>query len=254
MQLVRFRILHSEFLIRFTGSNLFSMKNSVFLFIPILCAVACTRSFRYLPAAEQPGPTELIFTHGAANLFSKKDGIECTLDLVSRGQRDMSLRLRLHNGSDSSLLFQPEKVRVTGFDASGQAVDFKVWTADGYRRHKRNQAILIASVAVVATVATAVAVSENGGSSSNDDDDSHHHSHDAFWYAPVPIVVAPPPVSFWNSPDGLMRRHTLFEGETLFGAIKIRAETAHLSKILVEIPIDGGYRKFVFDDRERLRR
>jgi hypothetical protein len=58
-----------------------------------------------------------------------------------------------------------------------------------------------------------------------------------------------PSSSVFSPIDGLLRPHTLYSGEELRGIIKVQAHKT--DKILVEIPIDGIYKQFVFDSRKK---
>jgi len=65
------------------------------------------------------------------------------------------------------------------------------------------------------------------------------------------MVPGTPPAPFNGPVDGLLRPHTLYGREELRGIVKVQARLGFTDKIMVEIPIDGGYKQFVFDRRER---
>lgn len=226
-----------------------------FTFFTLVCCLtlsACHQRFFYRPATSQPEPhTQLTYNHGIPSLRLNENGIDVAIDLTARGQRDLSIVLAVRNRSDSVFNFFPDLVRAYGFDASGQKTPYRVFTAEQFIRRRNTRNAIIAGVVVAATVATVAAVADSGGgndSNNNDDDD---------WYwlaATAPGVVwlpSAPPAPFNGPVDGLLRPHTLYPGEELRGIVKIQARAGFTDKVLVEIPVDGGYRRFVFDSRER---
>ena len=242
------------------------MRTSFFLLLPLFLLASCAPYYRYQPAAEQPDLTTTYYHHGLPTLRSQLNGADISADLSIRGKRDMTLSLFVQNAGLQAFDVFPEDIRVSGYDAAGNKVPLKVLTAEQAIRRKRNRNLAIAGIAVAATVAT-VAVAANNLDSPKDPDDYYHYNYEAdFWYsvAAVPTVVletsalvaaaqqsAPPPAAPFRSPDGLLRRHTLFPEERLEGIVKIRARPDLLAKIEVEVPVEGGYAQFTFDRRKR---
>lgn len=231
------------------------MRFTFFILVCGLTLSACNQRFFYKPATNQPEPyTQLIYNHGIPSLRLNENGIDVAIDLTARGQRDLSVMLAVRNRSDSVFTFFPELVRATGFDASGRKTPCRVFTAEQFIRRRNTRNAIIAGVAVAATVATVAAVASNSSGSGGD---SNNNNYDDDWYwlaATAPGVVwvpGAPPAPFNGPVDGLLRPHTLYPGEELRGIVKIQARTGFTDKVLVEIPIDGGYRRVVFDSRER---
>ncbi len=89
----------------------------------------------------------------------------------------------------------------------------------------------------------------------SDKDEDEEVQEDDDWFddnlvAPPPAVVAPNPAVF-APVDGLLREHTLLAHEALAGQIKVQKHPNFNKKLLIEVPIDGRYVKFVYDGKER---
>ena len=65
------------------------------------------------------------------------------------------------------------------------------------------------------------------------------------WTIPDSVDEMPPPPE--SSPDFLLREHTLYPGDAVQGIVKLRANADYKNKILVEVPVNGVYTRFVFD-------
>lgn len=240
------------------------MRTSFFFLLPFLLLASCAPYYRYQPAAEQPDLTTTYYHHGLPTLRSQLNGADISADLSIRGNRNMTLSLFVQNAGLQAFDVLPEDIKVTGYDAAGNKMSFQVLTAEQVIRRKRNRNLAIAGVAVAATVAT-VAVAANNLDSPNVPDNDYRYNYEAdFWYsmATVPAVVLETsaivaatqhaaPAAPFRSSDGLLRRHTLYPDEALEGIIKIRARPDHLSKIEVEVPVEGGYAQFTFDRRKK---
>ncbi|MEO6759813.1 MAG: hypothetical protein ABIO24_10200, partial [Saprospiraceae bacterium] len=152
--------------------------------------------------------------------------------------------------------FAPEGVRVSGFNAAGERREYRVYTAEQFIRRRNRQHAIIVGAVVVATVATVVAVNNEAGSSANTDYGSnHYHSNDTWWWwawsAPTIWIGPDAPPTPYASTDGLLRTQTLYAGESVQGLIKVKSDPNFRDKILVEVPVNGAYAKFVFGAQQR---
>lgn len=240
------------------------MRSLILPFTAILLSLgSCVSTYYYHPAATQPGQKEAVYTRGVPGLRSEQFGADLTAGLKARGEKDLSLLVYLHNDSDSAYTFYPEEVKATGYDAFGNTQKLRVFGASEYIRWKNTRDILIASAIVIGTVATVVAVSEatgnHGGHNHNAEapplhSDRYFNTFDWIdWSLYTTVTIATnadglPPEPFMPE-DGLLRNQTLEPGEGIQGVIKIRGKANFMQHILVEIPVNGAYHKFVFEDR-----
>jgi len=235
----------------------------------LLLAGACTRHYYFKPAATQPGQTEAVYTRGAPGLRSQQYGADITAGLSAKGEKDLSLQLYIYNDSDSAYTIQPDAVRVTGYDAFGVPQPLRVFEASEYVKWKRNQDILVGAIIVVATVALILIIDEiaDDGKPSTGSPSRPGWTND-YYYNPLDwidfsvntaIIIGsttppPPPQAHPVIPEnGLLRQHTLYPGEAIQGIVKMRGKPNFMQKILVEVPVNGAYHKFVFENRQRAR-
>ncbi|MCB0576209.1 MAG: hypothetical protein KDC61_16760 [Saprospiraceae bacterium] len=231
------------------------MKSIFPLLLSALFFVSCSRSMYYRPAASQPDVTDVIYTQGVPALRNSIQGCEVVAELTSRGATYMDLNLYIRNNSDSAFTFDPSGMEVHGYDRNGNRDAYRVFTAEQYIRHRDTRNAIIAGAVVVATVATVIAVSQNSGSSDIETPsrvtyDAVNFAYDLSWFLAWTIPMAaeePPPAPPASSPDFLLRTHTLYPGEAVQGIVKLRANSEYDHKILVEVPVNGGYAQFVFD-------
>lgn len=223
------------------------MRNTFFILVCCLALSACNQQFFYKPATSQLEPhTQLIYNHGVPSLRLNENGIDVAIDLTARGQRDLTVTLAIRNRSDSVFNFLTDRVRAYGFDATGRKTPCRVFTAEQFIRRRNTQIAVLAGVTAVATVAAVAAVA---GTDSNDDDDDWYWiaaTTPGLWWLPNT-----PPAPFNGPMDGLLRTHTIYPGEELRGIIKIQTRAGFKDKVIVEIPVDGGYKQFAFDSREQ---
>jgi len=225
---------------------------------------SCAPSMYYQPAVVQPDVTDVVYANGVPALRTTVQGCEVVAELTSHGEKDMNLNVYIRNNSDSTFTFQPALVSARGYDGTGEWKSYRVFEAEEYIRWKNTRDALIAAGVVVATVATVVAIdravdnnNSNNNVSNNLDDASLvlDFVYDLSWWMAwtIPTVVdnAPPPPEY--SPDFLLRTHTLDPGEAVQGIVKVRANPMFKHKILVEVPVNGGYAKFVFDQARYVR-
>ncbi|TNE53100.1 MAG: hypothetical protein EP344_15150 [Bacteroidetes bacterium] len=248
------------------------MKQFALSLLAMLLFSACAVHYYYTPAATQPGQTEAVYTQGLPGLRSEQFGADLTAGLSAKGEQDLSLQVYIYNDSDSAYTFYPEDVRASGYDAFGQMQPLRVFGAAEYKKWKRNRDILIGTAVVVGTVALILIIREIA-----DDDDKSSKKKDSkeknrewasnYFYDPVQwidfsfnvaIMAAsnaepPPPAEPFFTDDGLVRTHTIYPGEALQGIIKMRGKAPFLHNILVEIPVNGAYHKFAFDNRTQVR-
>ncbi len=226
-----------------------------FFVVASLLAPSCSQYFYYRPAHVQAEGVQQIYTHGIPTMRVNENSIDLHADLTSRGQRDMNVGIAIRNESDSVFNFIPESVRVFGFDSEGRKTPFRVFSAQQFIRHRNTRNAIIAGAVVVATVATVVAI-QSDGRGSVDNNNNVWRGDEFFWAIsafPNMIIVnsGAPAAPFYVPSDGLLRPHTLLPGEELRGIVKVQARPGFTDKIQVEIPIDGQYRSFLFDRRER---
>lgn len=239
-------------------------------FAILLCALflsSCAPSLYYQPAKTQPDASDLVHSHGMPALRTSIQGCEVVAELSSKGERDMSLNLYIRNNSDSAFTFEPGQVEVHGYNIAGRKTPFRVFTAEEYIRWKNTRDAIIAGAAIVATVATVaiIANNTNGGHSRSSNNHSSgdagvivdvlHLAYDVTWWMAWTIPdsdeeLPPPPES---SPDFLLREHTLHPGQAVQGIVKVRAVAEFKNKILVEVPVNGAYARYVFDRARRVR-
>lgn len=242
------------------------MKSALILFCLFFGLSACVSTYYYRPAASQPGQKEAVYTRGLPGLRSQQYGADLTAGLSARGEKDLSLMVYIYNDSDSAYTFYPEDIKVTGYDAFNQTQPLRVFGAEEYIRWKNTRDILIASAVVIGTVAAVVAISEATGGS---DRPSRNHNHglseadrfaiamdwiDFSMYAGFAIAAnnQPPPQPVMPE-DGLLRAHTIYPGEAIQGVVKIRGKSNFMNRLLVEVPVNEAYHKFVFENRTPVR-
>ncbi|MCK6690869.1 MAG: hypothetical protein L6Q97_02070 [Thermoanaerobaculia bacterium] len=241
------------------------MKTAPVLFSLFFGLSACVSTYYYSPAATQPGQKEAVYTRGLPGLRSQQFGADLTAGLSARGEKDLSLMVYIYNDSDSAYTFYPEDVKVTGYDAFNQSKPLRVFGAQEYIRWKNTRDILIASAVVIGTVAAVVAVSEATGGSDRPSRPAEHVSRADRWaialdwidfsmYAGFAIAAnnQPPPEPSMPE-DGLLRTHTIYPGEAIQGIVKIRGKANFMQHLLVEVPVNGAYHKFVFEHRTPVR-
>lgn len=242
------------------------MRTALILFCLFFGLSACVSTYYYRPAASQPGQKEAVYTRGLPGLRSQQFGADLTAGLSARGEKDLSLMVYIYNDSDSAYTFYPEDIKVTGYDAFNQTQPLRVFGAEEYIRWKNTRDILIASAVVIGTVAAVVAISEATGGS---DRPSRNHNHglseadrfaiamdwiDFSMYAGFAIAAnnQPPPQPVMPE-DGLLRAHTIYPGEAIQGVVKIRGKSNFMNRLLVEVPVNEAYHKFVFENRTPVR-
>jgi hypothetical protein len=230
------------------------MKSSAFfLFFALLCTTSCTRRFVYSPAPNQ-GNGVLSYNHGYPLMVADLGDVEAHMDLSGLRPKDLALRLSIQNNQDVSMTFLPEQIRVTGYNAAGEAQAFRVFTAEEFIRRRNTRKAVIIGSAIVATAAVATAVALNNDNNFEDDCRDNFFFYDPFFYATPAVVINANAQNNYTPSDGLLRRHTIYPGELLQGVIRIKGNRAFLHHIKVEIPDTyGTYQSFVFDSRVRVR-
>lgn len=241
----------------------------IFFLLAALALTSCNPAFFYRPASIQPDHADVVYSHGVPALRTTVQGCEVVAELTSKGERDMSLNLYIRNNTDSAFTFFPREVEAHGFNSVSRRTPYRVFGADEYIRWKNNRDAWIAAGVIVATVATVVAIDRatDSGSNNNNNNNNQNNAGDfssvaagidfvydltwwMAWTVPVAAEELPPPA---YSPDFLLREHTLYPGEAVEGIVKVRAVAEYKNKILVEVPVNGAYAKFVFDRADYLR-
>ena len=246
------------------------MKQPLLSLFALLFLGACTHYY-YTPAATQPGQSEAVYTRGLPGLRSQQYGADLTAGLSAKGEKDLSLQVYLYNDSDTAYTFQPQEVRVSGYDAFGQMQPLRVFEASEYVKWKRNRDILITTAVVVGTVALILIVhevskdnnkSKSKNKSGNDRDWANNYYYDPIGWIDFSVntafivgsATAPPPQAEPVMPEnGLLRTHTIYPGEAVQGIVKVRGKAPFLNRILVEIPVNGAYHKFSFEHKRPAR-
>lgn len=238
------------------------MNTRSLLFISLAFLFSCTANYRYLPASEQPDLSNIRYYNGSPFLQSQLNGASIAVELTSIGDRSLTLHLSVTNAGLEPFDFFPEQTRVTGYDASGKSMPFKVFSAEQVIRQEKHRDLAVAGIALLAT-ATAIAVAVNANDSNPPDPNQQNVYDDQseFWYtvatAPALLVEAVAVNSavhkteLFTPADGLLRRHTLYPGETLQGVMKIKARSGFLEHIVVEVPAGTGSAPFRFEHREK---
>jgi hypothetical protein len=214
------------------------MKYPILLLIATMALFSsCSRTFFYQPADQQPERTTIDYINGVPDLRAKAtDGDVAATLTTNGGSGFLNLNLAVFNLGDTSFTFEPEMVKAYGYNKSGQRKELRVFSAREFiKRRNTKNAIIIGAVAAVAITA-AVAGSSSG-----------RHSFFQPWFViNTPFNSAP-----YTPRDGLLRSHTLYEDEALQGVVKIKKNLDYNEKIFVEVPVNGEYVKFVFEDMVR---
>lgn len=220
------------------------MKHSIpFLLAVVLLLTSCSRVFYYKPAAEQPNNTRLTYNHGLPNLTGNTGECEITAEMITRNTSNfLDLGLFMRNETDSLLTFYPDQVKAYGFAANGNGKELKVYTAKEYIRYRNTRdAIIIGSIAALAISGSIAAA--------NATPPGEAVNHTTNFINPWPMYWGTTPP--FASHDGLIREHTMYQNEGLAGNIKIRKDGEFNQKYLLEVPVNGRYVKFVFDEKMR---
>jgi hypothetical protein len=246
------------------------MKQLILSLLVILFLGACATHYYYNPAATQPGQTEAVYTRGLPGLRSQQFGADMTAGLSAKNENDLSLQVYIYNDSDDAYTFQPDAIRVSGYDAFGQMQPLRVFEASEYVKWKRNRDIMIGAAVVIATVALILIIHEttkdnNKSKGNNNNSDSGWANN--YYYNPIGWIdfsvntafvvgaaTSPPPQSNPAIPeDGLLRTHTIYPGEAVQGIVKVRGKSPFLNRVLVEVPVNGAYHKFSFENKQKVR-
>jgi hypothetical protein len=221
------------------------MKYPILLLLALMAIFSsCSRTFFYQPADQQPERTEITYTHGVPDLRAKATDGDVAATLTTRGGSSfLNLNLAVFNLGDTFFTFEPELVKAYGYNKSGKRQELRVFTAREFiKRRNTKNALIIGAIAVVA-ISAAVASNSSGRKSEYDND------FDDFFFQPWFIINPQFNSAPYTPKDGLLRSHTLYEDEALQGVVKIKKNIDYNEKILVEVPINGEFVKFVFKDK-----
>jgi hypothetical protein len=210
---------------------------------------SCSRTFFYKPAANQPERTEIIYTHGMPDLRAKTIDGDVAATLTTKGGSNfLNLNLAVFNLGDTFFTFEPELVKAYGYNKRGQRQELRVFTAREFiKRRNTKNALIVGAVAAVAITAAVASNSSNNRIERDNDFDDFNNFFFQPWFIINPQFNSAP----YTPKDGLLRAHTLYEDEALQGVVKIKKNTDYIDKILVEVPINGEFVKFVFKDKVR---
>lgn len=230
------------------------MRTNYLLLLTCLGFISCSSFHRFQPAGSQPDFTTVRYLYGVPALRSQLNGADVTVDLSARGNRNMSLNLSISNVGLQPFDFLPENVRVSGYNAAGKQIPFRVLSAEQFIRRQRNRDLVVAGVALAVTAVAVASAIDDHNNAGQDDTYDYTDAELIYTAATIPVLAAEaalvnnavhqPPLT---PADGLLRRHTLYPGETLQGVVKMDARAGFLNKILVEVPVGDGYAPFVFE-------
>jgi hypothetical protein len=226
------------------------------LFIALCTTVllsSCSKGYFFKPAQVPENQQTITYQNGIECITHKQDGITVSAHIIKTNSSDVQLMLSVYNDSDSIVHFQPDQVTAKGYNKQGTGKALKVMTARDVVR-RRNKRTAIAVGALVATVAAVAIADETSSRPSNND--YNRFAYDPFWYwvpPPTTILMLPPQsAGIVQSPDGILRAHTLQPGEELRGKILIQRPAEFTESMEIRIPIDGRVEQFSFSGRERI--
>lgn len=203
---------------------------------------SCTGPRYFQPAAEQNANTEVLRYDGKPYIRSILEKTEVSAQLIGTTGRSLVLDLFFYNDSDVHFSIDPAGVLVTGYNEFGIPATFRVFKAEEYIKRRNTRNAIIGGAVVVASVASAIALSESaaGGNALN---------NQLFWWSlgAVPSIVSGNrPVSPYYSDDGLARPHALFPETAYRGNVMIRGEADFLYRVEVRVPVNGMWHRFDF--------
>jgi hypothetical protein len=228
-----------------------------FLFIAICISVllsSCNQAYFYKPAQVPENQQLITYRNGIECISHKQDGITVEAHIIKTSSSDVQLMLSVYNDSDSIVHFQPDEVTAKGYNKQGTGKTLKVMTARDVVR-RRNKRTAIAVGALVATAAAVVIAEESSDRNNSNNNDGNRYAFDPFWYwvpPPTTLLMLPPQsASVVQSPDGILRAHTLQPGEELRGKIILKRPAEFTERMEIRFPIDGRAEEFSFSGRER---
>lgn len=225
----------------------------LFVLFCLFALGSCQRQYFYRPATTQAETAKPVYNQGVPSLRFEENGIELSLDLTAHNHRDLNLSLHIRNHGDSVFNFFPEQIRATGFNAAGAKTDLRVFTPRQYQRRQNAQIALVATTVAAGAMAGALAIADKINDNAPADEEDHDDSDGWYWVtATTPAILLLPDARPNAIPgSGLLRTHSIAPGEAVQGVVKVQGRSSFSDKIVVEIPINGAYKRFVFDARSR---
>lgn len=199
---------------------------------------------RYLqPAREQNSNSEILYHSGNPYIRSTMENAEVSAQVLARGGRSLSLDLLCFNDGSEILHIVPTDISVTGYNDLGIPYTFKVFSAEQYIRRRNTRNAIIGGVVVVATVASAIALSDNALANGG--------NFNANWFlwslTTVPsIVLDNRALSPAISDDGLARPHSLLPQSGYRGVVMIQGKQEFMHRIDMTVQVNGVPHRFSF--------
>lgn len=214
---------------------------AVFSFLILFAGCAQPRYLQ--PAREQNSNSEILYHSGNPYIRSTMDNVEVSAQVLTRGARSLSLDLLCFNDGSEVMDIVPADISVTGYNDLGIPYSFKVFSAEQYIRRRNTRNAIIGGVVVVATVAGAIALSDNALSNGG--------NFNANWFlwsiSTVPsIVLDSRAVSPAISDDGLARPHSLLPQSGYRGVVMILGKPEFMHRIDLTVPVHGVPHRFSF--------
>jgi len=213
------------------------------LFSFLILLAGCAQP-RYLqPAREQNSNSEILYHSGNPYIRSTMENAEVSAQVLARGGRTLSLDLLCYNDGSEILDIVPADISVTGYNDLGIPYTFKVFSAEQYIRRRNTRNAIIGGVVVVATVASAIALSDNALANGG--------NFNANWFlwslSTVPsIVLDNRALSPAISDDGLARPHSLLPQSGYRGIVMIVGKQEFMHRIDMTVPVNGVPHRFTF--------
>ena len=235
-------------------SNSSTMRNIFFFISTCFLLGGCAGNHYYQPAEQQNEQVETFFYHGQPALHQRVGDAGVTAELQAQ-PRYYSLELFVKNVGDSEVEFDPATVQAWAYNARGEGQKLTTYSAEQFVKREKKRNLIIAGVATAVLIGTAVAVAEshstNSQSSNNYSDNNRNNDwcfDSGFWWwgdfsSPTPTVGAR---------GSLLRKHTIFQDESLQGVVKIGRKRGFDDKIVVKMPLNGEEVKFVFHQQTKL--
>lgn len=206
---------------------------------------------RYLqPTREQNSNTEILYHSGNPYIRSTMDNTEVSAQVMARGGRSLSLDLLCYNDGKEIAEIIPTDISAIGYNDLGIPYSFRVFSAEQYIRRRNTRNAIIGGVVVVATVASAIALSDNALANGG--------NFNANWFlwslSTVPsIVLDSRAVSPAISNDGLARPHSLLPNSGYRGIVMIQGKAEFMHRIDLTVPVNGVPHRFSFMDKKQQR-
>jgi hypothetical protein len=218
------------------------MKNALLLFF-FFALVACTSNYKFQPTNSDSEPYSLVYTHGIPTLQKSIGDIYFDMDMIKGYRNAIKLRLFISNNSDKNLTFDPNQLVAYGMKSNGTGKKLKTYSADGYKRHVRNQNLLLAATLIAATATAAHTISPN---------EDQYCTNNGVYLIPTPFycvenAVFASETNLQRPTDGLLRIHTIKPGEALEGNIMIGLNKAFSDQIILKYPFQDSIYHFNFE-------